>query len=1405
MKGSPVSTHDVSAARHRARLLVAVLLAALLLVPVSAPARADLPGPTDGGRAIILSSETREVGDGIRHSTWERLDDQGRNVINLLTVDLSRTDVRYLDGGSVTGVDTISELAKQGDVDAAVNGDFFDINNSGGVAGGGIELGEPVKSPNEDHRDAAVVDTDGLGAITKLLLQGTATVEGKEPVALAGLNMTELRPGRVGVYDHRWGSYTLTRPLRDDATHKAVRVRDGKVVAVGEELSRDGVDIPEGEQVLLARGADGVAKLSHLAVGNSVDVAIGITDDVDRIAFAIGGNWATLVKDGNPLEVTDGSTDAFRDNLHPRTAIGFADGGRTMLLVTVDGRQAHSRGMSLPELGRLMAELGATEAMNLDGGGSTTMVVRDPGDEGTTVENSPSDGSERKDGNGMGVVSKGSDGVLAGVNLSLAGVATNAERIFPGAHRTVVAKGHDRGGRPVDADLTWASSDEKVLTVDDEGHVTAVAPGRADVVVTSGGVVGKLRLHVLGKLQYLTVDPTVIQLAGAGETRPVTLTGHDAQGYSAPVAPEDVAVEGADGLALKPATASTWAASATVEKAGGLATFTALGKQVQMSWLVGQETVLVSDMSEPIDQFTVNGARSTQSIERRPGEGRDGGDAVAFTVDFSQSTATRTANLRPIPDSHARRAINGTPVQLRVWLKADGEFTPMVYGVVDNDAGEMPVVYVPRIKKTTDWQQVTIKVPQGHTGPFHWTNVAFYETGADQKYKTTVLIDSVEMVVAPDAEAPEFVQRRDRAAIADAGATDDAPTRIAVMSDAQFVGRNPDSALVAGARRSLKEIVAAKPDAVYILGDFTDEAADEDFQLARRIIDEELVPSGIPWTYVPGNHEIMGAPIANFVRHFGPAQTLKNYGSTRVITLDSSPYGIRHDFAQVQMLRRELDRAATDRTVSGVVVMFHHPTRDFMPDGGSGLKDPFEAALVEDWLARFHRDSGKQIALVGAGVGAFHARQQDNVLHVTNGNSGKAATSSTDWGGFRGWTMLGIHPAGGPRVTDWMDVETRPWVDEGTLTIEAPAAVRRDEVVEVDAGFSQEGVRIPVRWPVSATWGGDGVHVGTNAMAAPEGSVASFNPETRMLTFLDGAGDEVTLTLRVADQTTSHTFRLAPKPAECTVVAHAAPRKTLHAATNVWGRADGCAGRPVEVQRRDGEGWATVGSATVGADGRFVVALDAPTRRLGTHTLRAVVGEQVSNEVTLTRVAASSSRAADRTGIGWAANAWGTTSGWATVITQVLVPGKGWQDSQRRATDGGFWAVPLTYGRTTPGTYRWRVVVRHAHGETEVLPAFTQQRVGPTIATAGRAPVGRTANAWGRVAGEPGARVWTEVQLPDGRWSRSQVGRTRPDGGYTLELTYGKHVVGTQRWRVAVQSRHLGVIRTLPRVFHRTA
>ena len=128
--------------------------------------------------------------------------------------------------------------------------------------------------------------------------------------------------------------------------------------------------------------------------GRELSVIDDLSPELDGIDFAVAGN----------LILHEGEIDArgvAADSRHPRTALGITEDGR-LLMVVVDGRRpGHSDGVTLEELAQWMIRLGAVHALNVDGGGSSTMVRM--GADGPEVMNKPSDGQERPVGASIGV------------------------------------------------------------------------------------------------------------------------------------------------------------------------------------------------------------------------------------------------------------------------------------------------------------------------------------------------------------------------------------------------------------------------------------------------------------------------------------------------------------------------------------------------------------------------------------------------------------------------------------------------------------------------------------------------------------------------------------------------------------------------------------------------------------------------------------------------------------------------------------------------------------------------------------------------------------------------------------------------------------------------------------------
>lgn len=168
-------------------------------------------------------------------------------------------------------------------------------------------------------------------------------------------------------------------------------VRRGRVVEL-RDLKGSSV-IPSDGIVISTSGTARVWALKNLRAGARVRLNLNLSP----VEAEQAGSWkqATSVIGGGPQLIKNGRVDitntaekilpSFVSDRHPRTAIAKLKSGQ-ILLVTVDGRQpGESIGMSLTMLADLLLEFGAIEAINLDGGGSTTMVIKNK------LVNQPSD------------------------------------------------------------------------------------------------------------------------------------------------------------------------------------------------------------------------------------------------------------------------------------------------------------------------------------------------------------------------------------------------------------------------------------------------------------------------------------------------------------------------------------------------------------------------------------------------------------------------------------------------------------------------------------------------------------------------------------------------------------------------------------------------------------------------------------------------------------------------------------------------------------------------------------------------------------------------------------------------------------------------------------------------------
>lgn len=355
----------------------------------------------------LLSSHTlqaqdfRVLSDGVEYAQLTR---QIRSndtiapllcVVNLLRIDGTKAALQLVHSmDAAIGVETTSSLAKRYNALAATNAGFFRIGSIfAGDAAGVLQInGKLLSEPHKERVACGIINRDDKSDIIfgHLKWKGEAQIGtlrfGSNPsYPLAGVNR-QREANEMILFTPEFHRTTLTTT---DGIE--IVVQNGLVTSLHDSIGS--TLIPHDGFVLSCSGAAREWVLANVRVG----MKAATTTEIEplksegaggfRAAEDIVGGVSQLL-DGGKIALTwqrEGAAEDFALGRHPRTAIAKLRDGR-ILLATVDGRQVGvSAGMTLEELAQMFMEYGATDAVNLDGGGSTTMVV------GGKIVNKPSD------------------------------------------------------------------------------------------------------------------------------------------------------------------------------------------------------------------------------------------------------------------------------------------------------------------------------------------------------------------------------------------------------------------------------------------------------------------------------------------------------------------------------------------------------------------------------------------------------------------------------------------------------------------------------------------------------------------------------------------------------------------------------------------------------------------------------------------------------------------------------------------------------------------------------------------------------------------------------------------------------------------------------------------------------
>ena len=340
---------------------------------------------------IQIVKVTKDLGNGLAYTFWQ--DDMSGLPVRIYALTLapdSRYELRPFSGaGAVNGRGRLVKAVATNGARAAVNACYFDTD---GWVIGNCKWDGSFFGVDDTPRSAFIVDKEGKASIQKdLSYLGTVSLPDGRTLTIKGLNRQRITDDLV-LFNRNYAGSTRT-----NEHGREVRVSKGRATEVS---AKGNMRLDRDSLVLSGHGANADA-LAHIRRGDRVAIAQTLGSRLADEARLVVGGGPLLVEKGvvNVRSREESMASDIAYGRAPRTGVGVkADG--TVLLMVVDGRSQYSAGMSLKEFATYLKRFGAVSAVNLDGGGSSEMVLDGK------IMNRPSDGSERPVSIGLGIFRK---------------------------------------------------------------------------------------------------------------------------------------------------------------------------------------------------------------------------------------------------------------------------------------------------------------------------------------------------------------------------------------------------------------------------------------------------------------------------------------------------------------------------------------------------------------------------------------------------------------------------------------------------------------------------------------------------------------------------------------------------------------------------------------------------------------------------------------------------------------------------------------------------------------------------------------------------------------------------------------------------------------------------------------
>lgn len=449
-----------------------------------------------------------QVGPGVTQTSL-KLSGPADLRVFYITADLTNPtlSLRAISAGDkVPALEVVSQMAKRKSNDnvsyiAGCNADFYVMrgktsngtSNAGTTTSAAIIDGDIFKTSNSAQQ--FIVDRDGVPYIGRLDLEQSTIKIGDKTFLCKGINRDSFDDA-ITLYTSKYYGITDEPEYEGKCVEVPAKLVSGDVMSPGRvcrleitgNISYTGNRaVPDRGYVLMGRGTAAEA-MKNLKIGDIVTYDNkAILDGKEIEAFQVVSGNPRPMADGKVIDTEKERPDAC--NRHPRTGIGYGDNKTKVVIMVIDGRSPISIGVRTSELGEMMRYAGATDAVNLDGGGSSTLYTSALG-----VRNVTSDGHERPVANGIFVgTTAAKDKEIAEIRFEDWAVKlTEGEKYIPRFF------GYNKDGMLVDTDV-------KGVTLNCDSSVGSVVENSAFVAAKNGMCVLNAQLNGMKTSVVVTV------------------------------------------------------------------------------------------------------------------------------------------------------------------------------------------------------------------------------------------------------------------------------------------------------------------------------------------------------------------------------------------------------------------------------------------------------------------------------------------------------------------------------------------------------------------------------------------------------------------------------------------------------------------------------------------------------------------------------------------------------------------------------------------------------------------------------------------------------------------------------------------------------------------------------------